>query len=147
MPKPPPSSRAEKPQTPGTPQTTRPRLLLLEDDGSMAVPLMEHLQENDFDVTLATSGVDGLKEVMARDYDVILCDMLMPHLPGDMFYLAVERTKPKLCKRFIFMTGHQADPRWDNFVRKVGGVMLYKPFQFHEMMERIQMILRKAAQK
>ena len=49
--------------------------------------------------------------------------------------------------RPVVMTGHQADPRWDNFVRKIGGVMLYKPFQFHEMMERIQVVLRKAAQK
>jgi hypothetical protein len=70
--------------------------------------------------------------------------MVMPNLPGDMFYLAVERTKPGLCKRFLFMTGHAADPKWDSFIRKVNGVILWKPFELHELMERIALVLNKA---
>jgi DNA-binding response OmpR family regulator len=122
-----------------------PTVLLLEDDGSLAVPLMERLQEDGFRVSLVTNGADGLRELMTTDFDVIICDMLMPHLPGDMFYLAVERTKPALCKRFVFMTGHKADPKWDAFVRKVGGVMLWKPFQYYELRERIDLVIRKGA--
>ena len=34
----------------------------------------------------------------------------MPTMAGDMFYLAVQKTKPQLCSRFLFVTGH-ADNR------------------------------------
>jgi DNA-binding NarL/FixJ family response regulator len=89
------------------------------------------------------SGVEGLKHIMAVDFHVILCDLVMPNLPGDMFYLAVERIKPQLCKRFIFMTGHGADPKWDAFIRKVRGLVLFKPFPLHDLLAAIHNVLQK----
>jgi hypothetical protein len=60
-----------------------------------------------------------------------------------MFYLAVERTKPHLCKRFIFMTGHRGDPKIDEFIRRVKGLMLWKPFEMYMLTEAIQTVLKK----
>ena len=88
-----------------------------------------------------TNGVDGLRKIMVVDFDVILCDMVMPAFPGDMFYRAVERVKRELCKRFIFMSGHKTDPKWDAFVRQIGGLMLWKPFQMHELVSALQTVL------
>lgn len=120
------------------------KILLLEDDKDLAPMLECFLKTNSFQVTTVSNGVQGLRKIMESDFDVILCDMVMPNLPGDMFYLAVERTKPGLCKRFLFMTGHAADPKWDSFIRKVNGVILWKPFELHELMERIALVLNKA---
>ena len=64
------------------------------------------LESRNFIVTTVNDGVHALREVMAFDFDVIICDLLMPNMPGDMFYLAVQKTKPELCKRFLFVTGH-----------------------------------------
>ena len=66
---------------------------------------------------------------------------MMPNLPGDMFYLAVERTKPQLCKKFIFMTGFAGDPKWQAFISRVKGVVLAKPFEFHLLLESITRVL------
>ncbi|HYE30633.1 MAG TPA: response regulator [Methylomirabilota bacterium] len=119
-------------------------LLMLEDDVDTACLLKEYLETANFKVTIVPSGVEGLKHIMATSFDAILCDMLMPNLPGDMFYLAVQRIKPELCKRFIFMTGHSADPKWDAFVRKVGGVMLFKPFEMQMLTAAIERTIEKA---
>ena len=121
-------------------------ILMLEDDPDLATTLKEFFLNEGFAVTHAVNGVDGLKRIMAGDFNLILCDMLMPHLAGDMFYAAVERVKPNLCKRFIFMTGHQGDPKWDAFVRRVGGIMLFKPFELHVLIEAIQSVLKKTNQ-
>ena len=117
---------------------------MLEDDKDLAPMLECFLKTSSFQVTTVSNGVQGLRKIMESDFDVILCDLVMPNLPGDMFYLAVERTKPRLCKRFLFMTGHAADPRWDSFIRKVNGVILRKPFELHELLERITSVLNKA---
>lgn len=119
------------------------KVLLLEDDEQMAQILKEILEAQAYQVVAVQSGVEGLKEVMASDFDVILCDMLMPTVPGDMFYLAVERTKPHLCKRFIFITGHRGDTKVDEFIRKVRGVMLWKPFPMSTLLETMQTVLNK----
>jgi CheY-like chemotaxis protein len=123
------------------------RILLLEDDQGFSQLLAENLPQNRFQITSVSNGVDGLKQIMAQDFDIVLCDMMMPTLPGDKFYIAVERTKPQLCKRFIFMTGHRSDPKWDAFVRKIGGVLLWKPFQIHELNAAIDLVLKKSGAK
>ena len=125
------------------PNTAFKRVLLLEDDKDFSMILDAFLESEGFKVTQVANGVEGLKQVMGADFDLILCDMLMPNLAGDMFYTAVERTKPHLCKRFIFMTGHRGDPKWDAFARKVGPVMLFKPFELHILLESVFSILRK----
>jgi DNA-binding response OmpR family regulator len=119
------------------------RVLLLEDDATLSKVLEEYLSAHSFQVTCVPSGVEGLRQIMARDFNVILCDMVMPHVPGDMFYLAVERTKPALCKRFIFMTGYKADPKIDYFLRKMGGCVLWKPFETAQLSDAINVILRR----
>jgi CheY-like chemotaxis protein len=57
------------------------------------------LESHSFEVTCVTNGVDGLRKVMSHAFDVILCDLNMPNLPGDKFHLAVERARKQLCRR------------------------------------------------
>lgn len=122
-------------------------VLLLEDDDSQAEILTIELEANNFQVTRVQSGVEGLKKIMSADFDVILCDMMMPNLPGNMFYLAVQRTKPHLCRRFVFMTGHKGDRKIDEFIRSVRGLILWKPFELHVLLDAINVILKKASEK
>ena len=116
-------------------------LLLLEDNDELAASLQEFLELYSCKIVRVTNGVDGLRKIMAVDFDVILCDMVMPAFPGDMFYRAVERVKPSLCSRFIFMTGHKADPKWDLFIREIGGLILWKPFHMHELVGAVQSVM------
>jgi DNA-binding response OmpR family regulator len=122
---------------------TRKKILLLEDDVELAGTLKLFMETSGFEVTLARDGVEGLKHAMSVDFDVIICDLLMPNLPGNMFYIAVERTKPVLAKRFIFITGHQSDEKINKFLKQVRGLCLFKPFQMHQLLEYIESILKK----
>ena len=119
------------------------KVLVLDDDKDFILLMKEFLSAQSFEVTAVENGVEGVKHIMATDFDVIICDMAMPKLPGDMFYLAVERTKPHLTKRFIFITGHRGDTKIDEFIRRVKGMMLWKPFEMYMLTEAIQTILRK----
>ena len=124
----------------------RRKLLLLDDDLALADSTRMILEKNGYEVNTAADGVQGIKKILASDYSIILCDMVMPNLAGDMFYTAVERVKPHLCKRFLFMTGHGGDRKIDEFIRKVRGLILWKPFQSHILMESIQAVEQKSRQ-
>jgi len=122
------------------------RVLIVEDEAEFAMMIKEFLEsQGNFLVTFASDGVVAIKQVMAGDFDVILCDMVMPNLAGDMFYLAVERVRPHLCKRFIFMTGHKGDAKIAAFIRKVRGLVLWKPFEMYMLMEAINAVEKKIA--
>lgn len=116
------------------------RLLLLEDDEHFKGILRDYLEDQAYDVTSVRNGVDGVREVMSRDFDVVVCDMLMPGLPGDMFYAAVKRLKPELCEKFVFISGMQANPKINQFIQQVHGIMLAKPFRMEALIEVISLI-------
>jgi len=124
----------------------RKRILVLDDDAALVDLTRSILEKNGYEVDIASDGAQGIKKILAGDYSVILCDMVMPNLAGDMFYMAVERVKPHLCKRFLFMTGHRGDRKIDEFIRKVRGLILWKPFQSHVLMESIQAVEQKCSQ-
>lgn len=113
-------------------------VLLIEDDADLCDTLQGVLEGVGFKVSIAKDGVEGLRHVMGADFDAVVCDLLMPNLPGDMFYLAVERTKPHLCKRFLFVTGHGHDPKIAAFLKKTHALTLYKPFQISDFLDHVR---------
>src|SRR6266496_3537153 len=119
------------------------RVLLVEEDDEVAATLKEFLERYACQVTRVTNGVEGLQKVMVAEYNVILCDMVTPTFPGDKFFMAVQRIQPRSCERFIFMTGHMADPKWDAFIRSVHGLMLWRPFQMCELLAAIHTVLKR----
>jgi DNA-binding response OmpR family regulator len=120
-------------------------ILLLDDDTELADTLKLLLESHNFIVTTARNGVEGLRETMAMDFDVIICDMMMPTMPGDMFYLAVQKTKPHLCSRFLFVTGHGDDPRTNAFLQSTEGLTLFKPVPSDELVQMISLVLQRNA--
>jgi DNA-binding response OmpR family regulator len=116
------------------------RVLILEDDTALSELLAAFLTENGFEVVPVRNGVEGVHQVLKGDFEVILCDLMMPALPGDMFFRAVGRMRPHLCERFIFMTGHGASPNVDRLVASANNAVLAKPFEFNDLLELIAFI-------
>jgi CheY-like chemotaxis protein len=118
-------------------------VLLVDDDALLLEAFQAMLEMNDYRVSAATNGVEALKIVMKEDVDVIICDLMMPTMPGDMFYLAVERTKPSLCRRFIFVTGFENDPKFGPFLKRINAVVLNKPVTMEKLLQTIYLTLTK----
>jgi len=113
------------------------RVLLLDDDSSFNDIIRDFLTETGFTVVAVRSGGDGVREVLAGDFALVLCDIMMPGLPGDMFYRAVERIRPELCERFIFMSGHRGDEHTCEFLKQANCSMLRKPFPLQDLLDAI----------
>ena len=94
------------------------RVLLLEDDASFREAIKDFLCENGYTVHEARSGLDGIQEIMLADFAIIVCDMQMPAVAGEVFYRAVERNRSELCERFIFMApGERGDDGANAFIQ------------------------------
>ena len=93
----------------------------------------------------AKNGLEALREVQDFDFDVIVCDMLMPKMAGDMFYLAVQKTKPELARRFLFVTGHADNPKVESFLKSVDALVVFKPVLTDELVRMISLVLKRNA--
>ncbi len=120
-------------------------ILIVEDDTGLAEAWKMFLESNDFVVSTFSNGVEALKLIMEMDVDAIICDLMMPQMAGDMFYLAIERVKPQLCRRFIFVTGYDKFPKFEAFLKKVNPVILYKPITPGKLLGTIKVLFSKAA--
>jgi CheY-like chemotaxis protein len=114
------------------------KILLLEDRDDFREILRDYLVCRRFQVTSVPGGVEGLKEVTKDAFDIILCDMMMPGLGGEMFYWAVTRIRPVTAKRFIFFTGHRNNPAIEFFFRRVNATVLIKPFPLKTLDSKIR---------
>ena len=120
-----------------------PRVLLLEDRDDFREVLRDHLVSRFFQVTSVRSGVEGLREIMKQPFDLIICDMMMPGVGGEMFYWAVVRKRPAAGQRFIFFTGHQNNPVIDFFFQRVSATVLIKPFKLKALDSTISDVFRR----
>lgn len=118
-------------------------LLIVEDDLGFSEILRNYLESESFYVTCVSDATEALRQIASTDFDVILSDMVLPGPSGEELYHEVERTKPELCRRFIFMTGHEAEPRTDGFIRRARAFMLWKPFPLADLLSATQNVLRK----
>jgi DNA-binding response OmpR family regulator len=123
------------------------RVLLMDDQPETASRVKQFLESRHFDVCVVRSAVNALREIIDHDYDVIICDMIKPNFSGETFHLAVSRVKPQLCRRFIFITGRNTPPSTYEFIKRINGLMLWRPFEMHVLLETVHLALQKAVPK
>jgi len=72
------------------------RILLIEDDDSVASALHDLLRDEGFTVQMATDSTEGLAAAQAGNYEVIVTDLQMPGLSGMEIIEQLQATKPQL---------------------------------------------------
>lgn len=116
-------------------------VLIVDDDLELAGILRQLLEDFHYDVRTASNGALALREMLYQDVDAVICDLKMPELDGDLLYGTIERSKPHLCSRFIFLTGAAEDPRYHTFLCQVKSPVLRKPVQSAELLEELRRLL------
>jgi PAS domain S-box-containing protein len=82
----------------------RCRVLLVEDDSTIADGILTMLETENFDTDLATSGGDALHHIAKRMPDVVVLDVGLPDISGVEVFRRISAQWPGL--PVIFSTGH-----------------------------------------
>jgi DNA-binding response OmpR family regulator len=119
-------------------------VLLVDDNQLLASRIRSTLKflvkTHEFVVTTVATGADAVRAVMAFDFDIIICDMMMPHMAGDMFYLAVQRIKPQMIPRLLFVTEPE-DEQVNAYLHSIHGQIVYKPVEAKDLEHAITQVL------
>ncbi len=121
----------------------RSRVLVVDDDQALARTLAELLVEDGHDTDIAADGTIALDMLGAHGYDVILSDMKMPRLDGPGLYHELERQRPELAGRMVFITGNVVADDTRDFLETTGAPVIRKPFRLEELHDVIDRMLER----
>lgn len=124
------------------PDHRRRNIVIVDDNAELSWFFQEILKLHGYGATVFNHPVPALKHVLAQHTDVIICDLQMPELDGDLFYATVERAQPALAQRFIFVTGVADDERFQTFTKTVEAPVLRKPVAVEKLLEEITRLMR-----
>ncbi|MGK7871847.1 MAG: response regulator [Xenococcaceae cyanobacterium] len=119
------------------------KILLVEDDKSLANVVREALTNRHYLVDLATDGQAGWELAESFEYDLILLDLILPKLDGISFCQG--RRKMGDRTPILLLTAQ------DSSTNKVAGLdagaddYLVKPFDLEELLARIRALLRRGS--
>ena len=117
------------------------RILVVEDDPSIAEFVAAGLRQEGLAVDVASNGVDGLDRASAHSYDAAIVDVMLPRLDGLSLVAALRRagvTTPVL----FLSARHSVDDRVKG-LQTGGDDYLTKPFAFQELLARVQALTRR----
>lgn len=69
------------------------KILIVEDDFSIAELQKDYLELSGFEVKICTDGVEGLKEIKENIYDLIILDVMLPKINGFDILRSIQEIK------------------------------------------------------
>jgi two-component system cell cycle sensor histidine kinase/response regulator CckA len=139
------------PETPTSPLPSapheRPRMLVVDDEIRIAQSI-ERLFSRDLRVVSELDGRRALKRLRDdRDFDVIVCDLMMPEMSGIELFDEIRRLSPRLARRVIFLTGGAFTAEATAFLDSVRNPVVEKPFEVAQLRAVIDEVLRRTGEQ
>jgi two-component system OmpR family response regulator len=115
-------------------------VLLAEDDPNFGSVLRDYLELNDFDVVLATDGVEALQVFKSQEsFDLCILDVMMPHKDG--FTLAADIRKIDKEVPLIFLTAKSMKEDMVKGFQIGADDYLTKPFDSEVLLYKLRALL------
>ncbi len=111
------------------------RILIIEDDKSIAELERDYLEINGFECEIASRGTTGLEAALAQNFDLIIIDIMLPGMDG---FAVISELRKKKQTPVIFLSAKSGD------VDKIRGLGLgaddymTKPFSPGELVARVK---------
>ncbi|OGS69636.1 MAG: two-component system response regulator [Flavobacteria bacterium RIFCSPLOWO2_12_FULL_35_11] len=117
------------------------RILLVEDDPNFGTVLKDYLSLNDYKVTLAKDGLEGLIMFKNDDFDLCILDVMMPRKDGFSLAKDIRATNSEV--PIIFLTARTMKEDVLKGYQSGGDDYLNKPFDSEVLLYKIKAILQR----
>ncbi len=118
------------------------RILVIEDDSSVAEFIVKGLEDAGFNVDHAADGQQGLHLARAGVYNVLIVDRMLPQIDGLSIIQALREENEKTPALIISALGEVVDRV--KGLKAGGDDYLVKPFAFAELQARVEAIGRRS---
>lgn len=117
------------------------RILIAEDDPHLGSALKKGLEDSHYAVDLVTNGEEALSVGLAVPYDLMILDIMLPHVDG--FEVCKRLRDQKRAMPILFLTALSGLDHRVTGLDIGGDDYLTKPFAFRELEARVRALLRR----
>ena len=111
------------------------RILVVEDEYKLADVIASKLKQNKYVVDISNDGEDGLDLALSDSYDLIILDVMLPHVNG--FDILKTIREEKINSKVIMLTAKvQLEDKLNGF-NKGANDYVTKPFHIDELLARV----------
>lgn len=114
----------------------RIRILLVEDEQTLADIIADTLGERDFEVSVAYNGMEGVRRFDEQRPDVVVTDIMMPGMDGFSFVESLRRRSEQV--PILFLSARSAAEDVVHGFESGANDYLRKPFAMSELIVRIR---------
>lgn len=116
------------------------RLLLIDDDARFVAVLADRLRREQFQVSIARSAAEAERELNREWPDLVVLDLMLPRTDGQAI---AARIKHRADIPILVLSAVTASEAKVGLLQRYAEDYVTKPFDFHELVARIQRILRR----
>jgi DNA-binding response OmpR family regulator len=119
------------------------KILIVDDELSILVPLKFLLEKNNFDVDLAQSGKDALEKIAQRKPDLILLDIMLPDLDGYEIFQLIRENPGWDDIKVIYLSAKNRDVDIAKGLNLGVDAYVTKPFSNVDLIDKVRTLLAK----
>jgi PAS domain S-box-containing protein len=120
-------------------------VLIVDDEAPLRSAMLRFLSRRGIHGEGVADGVEALRLLRERRFDVIISDVRMPGMSGREFLERLARDWPHLVSRVVFSTGDTFAPDTAAFLKESGLPRVTKPFDFAVLERVIREVVARAA--
>ena len=128
-----PSASEPVPEVPRPVRPARGRVLIVDDEPTI-LRSMSRMLGGEFEVVVHDDSREALRLIeTGEQFDVVFCDISMPHMSGMDLHDKVSLVQPGIAERFVFMSGDITRDDIRRFLARVPNERLEKPFSLQNL--------------
>lgn len=118
---------------------SRSRLLVIEDEASVAAFLRIALERRGYEVVSSRSAAEGLRLLAAEKFNGVISDFRTPGgITGTDVHDWIRRHRPELASRIVFITGDTASDETVALLAQAGTPCVEKPFRVQQLLSAVE---------
>ncbi|MCK4561179.1 MAG: response regulator transcription factor [Calditrichia bacterium] len=117
------------------------RILLVEDEDSLAIGLEYNLSEEGYSVIIAADGKQALEHIDSKQFDLVILDIMLPYLDGFEVAQKIREQFPQM--PILMLTARTAAKDRIRGLELGADDYLTKPFHLQELLLRIRGMLKR----
>lgn len=118
-----------------------PKVLIVDDEPNIVLPLQFLMEQNDYHVDVASSGEEALEKIMRFKPDLVLLDIMLPGIDGYEVCEIVRLNPQWKHTKIIFLTAKGRDVDVAKGMLLGADAYITKPFANTEVVEKVRELL------
>lgn len=119
----------------------RKKILIVDDELSILVPLQFLMEKEGYETKLAQSGKEAFEKIDQIRPDLILLDIMLPDLDGYEIYQMIRQRAEWESIRIIFLTAKNRDADMSKGLAMGADAYITKPFSNIQLMKKIRELI------